>query len=120
MSSEEIHLDDAFILAWNAKAVRVYTNAIEKGWYSTPREDGTALMLVVTEIAEAVEALRSADPGKPDKYCPNFSEVEVELADAVIRLMDFGMAKGYRIAEAMVDKIKFNKTRPRMHGGKKF
>jgi NTP pyrophosphatase (non-canonical NTP hydrolase) len=111
---------DGFICYWNALSDEVSANAISKGWYDSPREDGTMLMLVVSELAEAVEALRSVDPGAPDKSCPNFSNVEVELADAVIRLMDFARMRGFRLSEAMIDKIEFNKSRPRMHGGKKF
>lgn len=109
-----------FICYWNLLADEVSANAINKGWYDTPREDGTMLMLVVSELAEAVEALRSPDPGKPDTKCPNFSNVEVELADAVIRIMDYARMRGFRVAEAVIDKTEYNKTRPRMHGGKKF
>ena len=36
----------------------IHANAKEKGFYDNPREVGTLLMLVVTEVAEALEADR--------------------------------------------------------------
>jgi hypothetical protein len=34
--------------------------------------------------------------------------------------MDMAAAKGYRVSEAVVAKINYNKNRPYQHGGKKF
>jgi NTP pyrophosphatase (non-canonical NTP hydrolase) len=72
------------------------------------------IMLMVTELAEAVEALRAGNP--PDDKIPEFSGVEAELADAVIRIMDFGHARGHRVAQAIEAKMKYNTGRPYKHG----
>ena len=82
----------------------------------------TRLMLMVSEIAEAMEELR-------DGHAPNetyFGKgnkpegVPIELADVVIRIGDFAQEYGFDLQEAVQMKMAFNKTRPKMHGGKKF
>jgi hypothetical protein len=42
------------------------------------------------------------------------------MADVIIRIMDAAQARGWRVAEALVAKAEMNKSRPKMHGGKKF
>ena len=63
-------------------------------------------------------------PEKEEKLvCPLCGQqvnVEVELADAIIRIMDAVRARGWRVAEAIVAKHEYNKTRPFKHGGKEF
>lgn len=97
----------------------VHENAKEHGWWDEPREDGTIAMLIVTEIAEAIEALRVGE-GRPSEKIPEFSKEEEELADAVIRILDFAGRKNYRLGAAILAKHAYNRTRPRMHGGKLF
>ena len=98
--------------------VHVHSTAISKGWWNNPRNDAELLMLIVTELAEACEALRHGNP--PDDKIPEFSGVEAELADACIRIFDMAEARGYRLGEAICAKAKMNEGRPAMHGGKKF
>ena len=43
-----------------------------------------------------------------------------ELADVIIRIMDYARGKGLNVAEALVLKMEYNTTRPYKHGGKKF
>jgi len=91
--------------------------AVEHGWWDEPRSAGEALMLVVTELAEAMEALR-VDP-KPSEAIPGFSAVEEELADAVIRILDFAGGRGLDLEGALEAKMRFNESRPYRHGGKR-
>ncbi len=64
------------------------------------------LMLVVTEVAEAAEAVRHADR-------VNFEE---ELADTFIRLMDITAACDIDIEKVIAGKMEVNKKRPIKHG----
>jgi hypothetical protein len=66
------------------------------------------LMLVVSELAEAMEGHRK---GLADDKLPHRPMIEVELADAVIRIFDLAGAKGYDVAGAIVEKLAFNAQR---------
>lgn len=95
----------------------VYQMAKTKGWWDEPREDGTLICLMHSELSEGLEALRK---DLKSDHIPEFSGIEEELADVIIRIMDFAAARRLRVAEAIVAKIHFNATRPYKHGGKKF
>lgn len=71
-----------------------------------------------SELSEALEYMRHGNP--PDDKIPEFSGLEAELADVVIRIMSYAGSNNLRISEAIVAKIKFNATREHMHGGKLF
>ena len=68
-----------------AKEIHQYNK--EAGWWDGDREIETALMLVVTEIAEATEGERK---DLMDDHLPSRKMGEVELADALIRMLDIG------------------------------
>lgn len=74
----------------------------------------SALMLVVTEIGELAEGIRHNNP--PDQHLPEFSSAEVEAADAIIRLLDMSDAFKWRVGEALMAKLAYNKNRPYKHG----
>lgn len=64
------------------------------------------LMLVVTEVSEAAEAVRHNDR-------ENFIE---EIADTYIRLMDITAAMGVDVEIAIKNKMAANHLRPIKHG----
>jgi len=80
--------------------------AKEKGFWDNERNIGEALMLVVTELAEAMEGHRVNDKA-------NFKE---EIADAFIRLFDLCGGLGIDIEEEIAKKSMKNKGRPYKHG----
>lgn len=80
--------------------------AREKGFWDKERNVGEALMLIVTELAEAMEAHRVQDQA-------NFRE---ELADSFIRLLDLCGGMGIDIEEEIEKKSNKNKNRPYKHG----
>jgi NTP pyrophosphatase (non-canonical NTP hydrolase) len=77
------------------------------------RNDSELLMLMVTELGEACEALRHGNP--PSEHIPEFSAVEEELADCMIRIADMAEMRGYKLEEALEAKLLFNKSRPYKH-----
>jgi len=77
------------------------------------------LMLTVSELSEALEAIRHDNP--PDSHIPKFTGLEAEMADAVIRLLDLAETTNSRLGAAIVAKMAYNHKRPMMNGGgKKF
>jgi len=83
---------------------------------ATKRNDAELIALMHSELSEALEGLRKGDP--PNDQLPNFTYQEVEFADVVIRMMDMAQQKGLRVAEALEEKIQYNKGRSHRHGGK--
>lgn len=94
----------------------------EHGWRDSPRSVGDIIALIHSELSEALEEYRLlgddsfemtyAVDGKPEGFF-------VELADAVIRILDFADWSEIDIGAIIKDKIEFNSTRSYRHGGKK-
>lgn len=88
------------------------------------------LMLVVTEIAEAVEDLRASPAtidvikpinqygGRPVPSLPVPEGFTVELADALIRIFDLAHHLGLPLEEAVKVKSHYNESRDFRHGNK--
>lgn len=72
------------------------------------RNIGEMLMLVVTEIAEAMEGWRK---NLPDDKLPHHPMLTVELADAIIRMLDLAGGLRLNLAQALLDKTLYNLTR---------
>ena len=95
-----------------------HTNAKSKGfWDSNTGAVPEKLCLVHSEISEALEEWRRdghmqvwyGEDGKPEGF-------PVELADAMLRIMDLAGGMGVDLERAIQIKHEYNKSRPHLHG----
>lgn len=104
------------VLASNLnELVRVcHRKSLANGWWKDtdtfdPHIVPTKLMLIVSEIAEAMEGHRK---DLQDDKLPHRKMAEVELADAIIRICDLAGWLGYDLGGALVEKLEYNAVRP--------
>jgi NTP pyrophosphatase (non-canonical NTP hydrolase) len=133
-----------------------YDNAASHGFWDaseTPETIPSKLMLIVSEISEALESYRDprsdemikvpasivekligqdADEEASDDYLEAWNALndiygkwilkprglDIELADALIRIFDLAGAKGIDLDAALVRKMEYNRGREKMHGGR--
>lgn len=74
------------------------------------------LALCISELSEAIENVRANYA--PDDKVPEYSGLEAELADTVIRILDLAAARKLNVVGAMFAKAEMNKGRAHRHGGK--
>lgn len=72
------------------------------------RNKGELLMLIVSEVAEAMEGERK---GLMDDKLLHRKMAEVELVDALIRIFDYSSAFGYDLQGAFEEKREYNRIR---------
>lgn len=97
-------------------SAEIHTENRDKGFWDHERPLTETTMLIVSELAEAVEEERSGrddmwygDDGKPEG-------VDVELVDALIRLLDLLGSRYVDVDLIMREKRAYNATRPKKHG----
>ena len=111
---------------------------IANGWRDQKHEVATYLMLVVSELSEAMEADRKDehsdfdtaksyidDSDNDEEFKTSFKlfvkdTFEDEIADAIIRLLDLADMLGIDIEFHVRNKMRYNKTRGYHHGGKAY
>jgi len=72
------------------------------------RNKGELLCLIHSEVSEAMEGERK---DLMDDKLPHRKMAEVELADALIRILDYAAGFGYDIGGALCEKMDYNATR---------
>lgn len=101
------------------------------GWYTDiktgkplDRNLGEMLALIHSEISEALEAERK---DLMDDKLPHRKGVEVELADALIRIFDYAGYRDLDLGGAVIEKLEYNRNREdhkldnrQRNNGKKF
>ena len=88
---------------------------VSAGWYTdlelgvpVKRNFGEVVALMHSELSEALEGWRK---DLMDNHLPHRKSVEVELADAVYRILDTAEAEGLDIAGALAEKLIYNQQR---------
>jgi hypothetical protein len=113
----------------NELCTAAHAAAVAKGWYERHRDMPELLMLVVSELSEALEADRNGKRSdfNPAEYITGAvsdsafvfgvkDSVEDEIADAVIRIADLCGHLGINLDAHVAAKMKYNETRPHKHG----
>ena len=106
----------------------VWKIAEEKGWHEgEPISFGDFIALCHTKLSEAFEVFRVrgndgiaetgfVEDGDKGNWKP--VGVPIELANVIMRILDYSETHGINIEKAIEKKIEFNKTREHRHGGK--
>ena len=117
----------------NDVAYKIHKTAVRKGWWEDIHlplnpcltkhavNIASKLALIHSEVSEALEELRAGD-GLSDFYYDKNGKpygFAVELADAVIRILDLAEAMGIDMEEMIKIKMAYNEKRAYKHGGKK-
>jgi NTP pyrophosphatase (non-canonical NTP hydrolase) len=112
----------------NKSAQTIYENNKSKGFWDNERNVGELLMLVTSELGEAMEAHRKGNftPGlfKGSSHTPAAFEANIkdtfedEIADAVIRLLDLAAGLKIDLEWHIRSKVEYNLSRPKLHGKK--
>ena len=107
------------IISVNKWCWYVHLVAKTKGWWRPVQSIEKILVNIHSEVSEASEQARI---GKYEMYYEEAKPegVQAELADVVIRVMDYFEHKGWNLNATIRAKMKYNETRPYRHGNKKY
>ena len=97
-------------------AKEIHENAVAHGWWDEPRNLLEIVALCHSELSEAVEEYRAGHPmvwanenGKPEG-------IATEMADCLIRILDWFGHEGLDADEIVRQKMAYNRGRPYKHG----
>lgn len=108
--------DVAPVTTLNELTKEIHDNAVSHGWWDEPRNLLEIAALCHSELSEAVEEYRAGRPmvwanedGKPEG-------IATEMADCLIRILDWFGHEGLDADEIVRQKMAYNRGRPYKHG----
>lgn len=117
-----IYEEGEIVKMLNLMSLAIYEGNRERGFWDkeagaewVTEEKSSKIALMHSELSEALEAIRKE---KKDDHLPEFDGEVVELADTIIRILDYCGRYRLPIGEAVIAKLKYNATRPYKHGKK--
>ena len=123
-------------MSLNELAKEAHQISVEHGWWDKGPNFGELVALMHSELSEALEEYRAGRPmvwykcnGTPckdvqcntceiaDKTGKKPEGIAVELADCIIRILDWAGHEGVDLDTIIREKMDYNRTRPYRHGG---
>lgn len=104
----------------NELVAEAHNNALDKGFYDVDRgaaRPAEQVALIHAEVSELLENIRNPIPEKSSKM-PEYLAEEEEAADIIIRVMDMAGHRKWRLGQAILAKLAYNRTRSYKHGKK--
>ena len=118
----------------NELAKEAHQIAVDHGWWEKEPSFGDLVALMHSELSEAleeyradrgmvwhkVEEIKARYPGESDVKLVSCKPegIAVELADCIIRILDWMGKEGVDMEAVIREKMDYNRTRPYRHGGK--
>lgn len=121
MTEEEIRYElqkesSKFSSSFNRVAYLLAQTAKLKGFHKNTPDPAALIALMHQELSECLDFVRK--PDLVDDHIPEIDGQSLEMADLIIRAMDYGVRFDLDIANAIIEKARYNTTRPYMHGKK--
>lgn len=122
-------VEQEFIRSLRTFAQLAHENSRNKGFWNLieelrnhPRKDELEIVWKLSRVAliqsEASEALEGIRKNLTDDHLPHRSMEAAELADVIIRILDYAGAYDLPLGEVILEKMLYNSNRPYMHGKK--
>lgn len=110
MPAHEVGSEEDFIRSFKAKQLIAYQNAVKRGDWdpNNPKSDAEALSMIQFELVKAFQS--TLQPNQNTKVT-FLKDVELDLGEALLRLMVLASAKGLKIAEGAIAKMQLNAGR---------